>query len=95
MWRLKENALERTLAENAQWIKTNLEGLVGQIPELKYAQVGINANEQEAAAYDVVLVSKVESMEDLIAYQTNPLHVAVGAELKQMCRSRVVCDYWE
>ncbi|MFI3331117.1 MAG: Dabb family protein [Rikenellaceae bacterium] len=93
MWRLKENALGKTKQENSLWIKESLEALVGQIPELISAKVGINANENELC--DVVLVSEVKDFDDLKAYATNPLHVAVGAELKQMCESRIAADYWE
>lgn len=56
MWKLKDYEVGREKAENAQILKAKLEGLQEVIPELKFAEVGINFDESEAA-YDVVLYS--------------------------------------
>ncbi|MDE7126740.1 MAG: Dabb family protein, partial [Bacteroidales bacterium] len=39
MWKLKPEAEGRTAAENAQWMKEHLEGLLGVVPELLSCEV--------------------------------------------------------
>ena len=58
MWKLKEEALEHTKAENAKKIKELLEALPGVIPDILELQVGINENGGE---FDAVLVTKFPS----------------------------------
>ena len=93
MWSLAESAEGRSKAENAQWMKEHLEALVGVVPELLSAEVGINVCESEMA-YDAVLVSTFESKEALDAYKIHPAHKAVSDYCKKVRLSRVVCDYW-
>lgn len=92
MWRLKTEAEGRTKAENAEWMKQHLEGLVGVVPELLSAEVGININPSDAA-YDAVLVSTFDSMDALARYKVHPEHVKISTYCKQIRESRVACDY--
>lgn len=64
MWRFQDFAEGRTRTENAQWMKEHLEALVGRVPELLSAEVGINIKESDAA-YDAVLTATFRSMRDL------------------------------
>ena len=51
MWRFKESHNGKSALENARWMKEHLEGLVGRVPELLSAEVGISPSlEQEAPA---------------------------------------------
>ena len=74
MWKLKEFAEGKTKAENAQFMKENLERLVGIIPEIKSLQVGINEKISDMA-YDAVLISTFEDAEALARYKEHPEHV--------------------
>lgn len=94
MWRLAAQAEGRTKSENAQWMKEHLEALVGQIPELLSAEVGINVCDSDMA-FDAVLISTFESTEALAAYKVHPKHKAVSDYCKKIRLSRVVCDFWE
>lgn len=93
MWKFKDEAEGRTRTENAQWMKEHLEALVGKIPELLSAEVGINIKESEAA-YDAVLTATFRSMRDLDTYKNHPLHQEISSYCKKVRISRVVADYW-
>lgn len=93
MWRFQGFAEGRTKQENAQWMKEHLEALVGQIPELLSAEVGINIKESDAA-YDAVLTASFRSLDDLENYKIHPLHKEISNYCKKVRTSRVVVDFW-
>ncbi len=92
MWRLKDEALGADKAANAGKMKTMLEGLARQIPEIRRLEVGINTVEDEAAG-DIVLVSEFNCEGCLATYQTHPAHQEVVAFVKQIAAERRVVDY--
>lgn len=94
MWKLKEFAEGKTKAENAQFMKENLERLVGIIPEIKSLQVGINEKISDMA-YDAVLISTFEDAEALARYKEHPEHVKVSNYCKKIRDSRVFVDFHE
>jgi len=92
MWKFKEEAEGKSKEENIQIIKNDLEALVGQISQIRSLEVGINKTEDKTA-YDAVLVSTFDSMEDLKAYRDDPRHKKAAAYNK-LCRlERAVVDY--
>ena len=93
MWKFKEEAEGRTRLENAQWMKDHLEALVGKLPELLSAEVGINCKESEAA-YDAVLTATFPSFEAMERYKNHPLHQEVSQDCKKVRLSRIACDYF-
>ncbi len=88
MWKLKEE----NKAENAKEIKTKLEALINQVPEIISIEVGIDFNKSDQA-YDVVLYSEFATAEDLDRYQENAIHKEAAAFVKQVVTQRVVVDY--
>jgi len=92
MWRLKDEAAGATKNENALKLKKSLESLVGRIPSLKAAEVGINYNPSDAA-FDVVLYSEFEDQEGLNAYQSHPEHVKIVDFVGEIRTDRAVVDY--
>lgn len=92
MWKLKEFAEGKEKQENAKIIKTGLENLQDKINELKFIEVGININ-NSSQAYDIVLYSQFDNMEDLNIYQNHPEHIKVGEFVKKVVNERVVVDY--
>lgn len=93
LWKLKDEAEGRTKAENAQWMKSHLEALVGVVPQLLSAEVGINIEPSEGA-FDAVLTATFKDEADCAAYKVHPAHVAVSEYCKKVRLQRVVCDYW-
>ena len=50
MWKFKEQHNGKSALENARWMKEQLEGLVGVVPELLSAEVGISPALEQAAS---------------------------------------------
>ncbi|MBY6949967.1 Dabb family protein [Clostridium botulinum] len=92
MWKLKEFAEGKSKLENANIIKINLEDLKHRIDEVKLIEVGVNINNSQQA-YDVVLYSEFENLEDLNLYQNHPDHVKVGELINKVKEDRIVTDY--
>jgi hypothetical protein len=92
MWKLKEFAEGKNKLENAQIIKRDLEALQDKIKEIRHIEVGININESEQA-YDVVLYSEFNSIEDLNIYQNHQEHLRVAEFVGKVREARVVTDY--
>ncbi len=93
-WKLKAQAEGKSKAENAAWMKKQLEALYGVIPELKTVEVGVNIN-PSGMAYDAVLISSFENEEALERYKVHPEHVKISSYCEKIRESRVVVDYWE
>ena len=94
MWRFKDFAEGASKEENLKQMKHRLEGLVGVVPQLVSAEVGIDFKHTDMS-YDAVLISRFESEEDLAAYKIHPAHVAISTFCKEIREGRVVVDYWE
>lgn len=92
MWKLKDFAEGNSKAENAMLIKTRLEGLKEKISEIKHIEVGINILKAEQA-YDAVLYSIFDTLDDLNAYQKHPEHVKVSEFIGRVRNERAVADY--
>ena len=90
MWKLKEEALEHTKAENAKKIKELLEALPGIVPDILELQVGINENGGE---FDAVLVTKFPSYDALKAYDIHPEHQKVRGFIGQVSSGRAAVDF--
>ena len=92
MWRLKDEAMGRSKAENAQLMKQKLEALNGQMPGMRMLEIGIDFAGGEGAS-DVVLYSEFDSRAALDAYQAHPEHKAVAAFVMEVRSERRVVDY--
>src|SRR5574344_1068999 len=100
MWKFKEQHNGKSALENARWMKEQLEALVGVVPELLSAEVGISpALEQAAEAapaasgeYDACLLSTFASPEALAAYKVHPKHKAISAYCKEARLKRLAFD---
>ena len=82
------HANAETLAE----AKKVLMGLAGKIPQFRYFEVGANIFDSYRS-YDLALLAKFDSMEDLQAYQRHPAYVEVVKFLQGVRQSVVTVDY--
>jgi len=78
--------------ETREMAKTALAGLKGQIPQLRHLEIGVNIVHTDRS-YDLALVARFDSLEDLQSYQNHPLHVEVIKYLQENRRSSVSVDY--
>jgi hypothetical protein len=84
--------LVQTDAASIAAAKTALAGLKGQIPFLRHLEIGVNIVHTERS-YDLALVAKFDSLEDLQSYQNHPAHVEVVKYLQGIRQSTVTVDY--
>lgn len=90
---LADNAEGRTKAENAAYIKAELENLKHLIPQIKMIEVGINVADAPATNSDIALFSEFDSMADLETYQIHPEHKRVAAYIGKVRTTRACVDY--
>ncbi|AEG60898.1 Dabb family protein [Desulforamulus ruminis] len=78
--------------ENIAKAREMLLNLKGKIPQLLHLEVGVDVLHTERS-YDLALVSKFNSLEDLQAYQIHPLHVEVAEYLATVREAVAAVDY--
>lgn len=82
---------ERT-PENAQKLRGALLSMTGKIPLIKHMEAGVNVVPSERA-FDVVLLQRFDSLEDMQAYQAHPDHQEVLKTILAVTASRASVDY--
>lgn len=79
--------------ENLAATRAKLLSMDGQIPFLRYLEAGIDVIRSERS-YDVALITRFDSLDDLQAYQVHPYHAGeVVPFMKSVCSSIVAVDY--
>lgn len=88
MFKLKEENKEQNMQEfidRAQALKV--------LPMLRHFEVVSNFKEAPESNYDVSLIFDFDSMADLDAYQTSPVHVEFGKFVGTVREERACIDY--
>ncbi|MBE5878198.1 MAG: Dabb family protein [Lachnospiraceae bacterium] len=87
MFKLKEDKEKniQEFIERAQALK--------DMPMLRHFEVVSNYKEAPESNYDVSLIFDFDSMDDLNAYQTAPLHVEFGKFVGTVKEERACIDY--
>lgn len=94
MWNFREDFPEDKKEALAKEADKRLKALVGQIKGLRFAEM--KWNQLPGSNRDLMLVSDLDTPEDLDAYQVHPLHVAVATEvIKPATCDRACFDYVE
>ena len=92
MWKLKNFAEGASKDENALLVKSKLEGLRKKIKCVRTLEVGFNIIESPTA-YDVVLYTEFDTVEDQNKYKTHPEHKKVGDFVTKVRLERKAIDY--
>ena len=80
-------------AEGAATIREKLLSMSGKIPQLRHLEVGTDIIHSERS-YDVALVTRFDTFDDLQSYQVHPYHAGeVIPLMKSLCSSIVAVDY--
>ncbi|OGX68611.1 MAG: stress responsive protein [Paenibacillus sp. RIFOXYA1_FULL_44_5] len=79
---------ESSIAETVQV----LANMKGKIPQLIEIEVGTDVLHLDRS-YDIALVTRFHSMDDLQDYQVHPLHQEVIKHMKRVVESSVSVDY--
>lgn len=69
-----------------------LHSLDGKVPQLKQLEVGVNLV-QSARAYDLALVAKFDSLNDLEEYESHPYHQEVAKYVRSIAANIISVDY--
>ncbi len=88
-------ALFKLIHSNAETVaeaKQVLAGLEGKVPCLRHLEVGVNII-SSYRSYDLALIAKFDSLEDLQTYQNHPAHLEVVKYLQGVRQSVVTVDY--
>ena len=88
-------ALIKLVHSNAETIEDARQALAkleGQIPQLRHFELGVNIV-QSYRSYDLAVVAKFDSLEDLQTYQNHPVHVEVIKYIHANRQSTVTVDY--
>ena len=67
-------------------------GMRGKIPQLRYLEVGIDLL-HSGRSFDIALITKFDSLEELQAYQAHPVHVEVAEYMTSVRKAAVAVDY--
>lgn len=87
-FKLKDNS-----SDSVAKTKRILLSMEGKIEQLRYLEVGEDFLHSERS-YDLALITKFDSKEDLAAYQVHPYHVnEVVAHMKEAAQSSITVDY--
>ena len=78
--------------DKAQVLKKALEDLPSKIKEIRAFEVGLNISEAKSA-FDLVLVSDFDSLDDLNIYRQHPEHVKVLELIARYKTASIVVDY--
>ena len=80
-------------AANIAATRDKLLSMSGRIDLLRHLEVGVDVVRSERS-YDIALVTKFDSLDDLQAYQVHPYHAGeVVPHMKSVCSSVVAVDY--
>jgi Stress responsive A/B Barrel Domain len=89
LWKMKESVTKK---KEMHQIKSLLEALKEEVPEIVELEVGIDITHDDASA-DIVLITLFKNREDLIQYQQHPEHVEVVKVLRVLTTEKRVVDY--
>lgn len=84
--------LRNTAAVVLEEVKARMLQMQGNIPGLLSLEVGLDVLHSERS-YDIALIAKFDSMQDMLAYQVHPLHMEVAAYMTAIRESSVAVDY--
>jgi hypothetical protein len=79
--------------ENIDRAAAVLSSMAGKIPQLRHLEVGTDIIRSDRS-YDIALVTKFDSLEDLQAYQIHPYHAGeVAPYVRSVSESVAAVDY--
>ena len=80
-------------AKNLSATRDKLLGMHGKIAQLRHLEAGIDVIRSERS-YDIALLTKFDSLQDLQEYQVHPYHAGeVIPHMKSVCSSIVAVDF--
>ena len=91
-WKFMDEAEGRTKAENMEIIRDGLMSLVGRVPSLRSAEIGVDVLHSDAS-FDMCLICTFDDLDGMKAYRDHPEHVKVASYIAKVKTDRAVVDY--
>jgi hypothetical protein len=91
-FKMMDQAEEATAAENAEELVNRLKSLPSKIPQLVELEAGCDFS-NTPASYDVGLLTRFKTREDLEIYRIHPEHQKVVDFVQKTTSARAVVDY--
>ena len=91
MWKFADSAEGKSREENMQIVRERLLALPAVISEIKFMQIGRDVSRTDMS-YDMMLVTRFESLDALHTYKVHPAHVEVASYVAKVKTARVVLD---
>ena len=79
-------------SQEVENVYKKLQSLSGKVPQLRQLEVGRNIV-QSKRAYDLALVAKFDSLQDLEAYEIHPYHKEVARYVRSIAFNIISVDY--
>ena len=92
MFKLKNKGDEEGLEKIKKEVKDRLEALPGKIDVILSMEVGINVVKSERA-FDVVLISSFDNLDDLESYRVHPDHREVVTYIGRIKEQSAAVDF--
>jgi hypothetical protein len=92
MFKLLDTGDKKQMEKNKLEVKERLEGLPSRIDVIRSLEVGVNLKES-ARAFDIVLVSTFNNLEDLETYRVHPAHLEVVDYIGRIREQTASVDY--
>lgn len=77
---------------NIEKTREVLAGMEGKIPQLRYIEVGVDVIRSQRS-YDLALITRFDSLEDLREYQSHPVHMKVLEHINSVRENVVAVDF--
>lgn len=84
--------LKDRTASNIEKTRDILIAMKWQVPKLRHIEVGVDLLHTERS-YDIALVTKFDSLQDMEFYQTHPFHLDVAKYMSSVRESAISVDY--
>ena len=91
MFKFRADVPEALRAKAAAQFKAGIEALPAVIPFIREVNVGLNLNPAEQ--WDICLISRFDTLDDVKSYSVHPAHKAVASGLMQHIAERACVDF--
>lgn len=91
MFKFRADVPEALRAKAAAQFKAGIEALPAVIPFIREVNVGLNLNPTEQ--WDICLISRFDTLDDVKSYSVHPAHKAVASALMQHIAERACVDF--
>ena len=91
MFKFRDDVPQAVRSQAATQFKRDIEALPSVIPTIRHIHAGVNINPAEQ--WDICLISRFDTLDDVKSYSVHPAHKAVASGLMQHIAERACVDF--